>query len=260
MFTPEQLAALKGPKGDTGAQGPKGDQGIQGPQGPKGDTGDQGPQGEQGPQGIQGPQGEQGIRGIQGPKGDIGPRGLQGVKGDTGPRGPKGDAGDPVTITVNGSTFTQVNGNITLPNYPQGGGGGGEGGPSSLRIIGNTVNSYAPYGGLQALIQQYRACIIEVSFMGRTASFPLTFNKGDIDAYSDRISASRDIILTFQATENTINAYYYQLYFSAYTESSVIVIEELLIDITNGTQIGMSEAQNITSYYETPTITQVVFF
>ena len=68
MFTPEQLAALKGPKGDTGAQGPKGDQGIQGQQGPKGDT------------------------------------------------------GAPVTITVNSTTYTQSNGNITLPNYPTGGG------------------------------------------------------------------------------------------------------------------------------------------
>ena len=47
---------------------------------------------------------------------------------------------------------------------------------------------------------------------------------------------------------------------TAYTESSVIIIEELLIDINNGTVIGMSQAQNITSYYETPTITQIVFF
>src|SRR5574344_871463 len=44
-------AALKGPKGDTGAQGPKGDTGAQGPQGiqgPKGDTGAQGDKGDVG--------------------------------------------------------------------------------------------------------------------------------------------------------------------------------------------------------------------
>lgn len=44
-FTEEQLAALKGPKGDpgdTGPQGPKGDPGDTGTQGPKGDTGDNG--------------------------------------------------------------------------------------------------------------------------------------------------------------------------------------------------------------------------
>ena len=84
MFTPEQLAALKGPKGDTGAQGPKGDQGIQGPQGPKGDPGEQGPQGERGPQGYQ---------------------------------GVKGEPGAPVMITVNGTKHTQSDGNITLPDY-----------------------------------------------------------------------------------------------------------------------------------------------
>ena len=38
-FTPEQLAALQGPKGETGAEGPKGDTGAQGQQGPKGDPG-----------------------------------------------------------------------------------------------------------------------------------------------------------------------------------------------------------------------------
>ena len=66
-FTPEQLASLKGPKGDTGPQGEKGDTG---PQGPKGDTGAQGP---------------------------IGPKGE---KGD------KGDKGDPGTITIDTSLST----------------------------------------------------------------------------------------------------------------------------------------------------------
>ena len=72
-FTPEQLAGLKGPKGDTGEQGP------QGLQGPKGDTG------EQGPQGLQ---------------------------------GPKGDDGLTTQVRVNGTTYTQVDGLITLPDYP----------------------------------------------------------------------------------------------------------------------------------------------
>ena len=42
-FTAEQLASLKGEKGETGAQGPKGDTG---PQGPKGDTGEAGADGK----------------------------------------------------------------------------------------------------------------------------------------------------------------------------------------------------------------------
>ncbi len=138
----------QGPKGETGATGPKGDKGDTGEQGPQGEQGEQGPQGEQGIQGIQGPKGdtgETGATGPQGPKGDTGDTGPQGPKGDTGdtgPQGPKGDTGDTgpqgpqgetgpqgpagqdgkdgltTSITVNGTTYTQTDGNITLPNYP----------------------------------------------------------------------------------------------------------------------------------------------
>lgn len=38
-FTPEQLASLRGPKGDTGATGPQGETGAAGPQGPQGEPG-----------------------------------------------------------------------------------------------------------------------------------------------------------------------------------------------------------------------------
>ena len=117
-FTTEQLASLKGPKGDTGPAGPQGDTG---PIGPKGDKGDTGPQGEKGDTGAQGPKGDTGATGPQGPKGDTGntgpkgdkgdafifedftpeqlaslkgPKGDKGDKGDIGPQGPKGDTGD----------------------------------------------------------------------------------------------------------------------------------------------------------------------
>ena len=139
MFTQEQLAALKGPKGDTGPKGdrgPQGEQGIQGIQGPKGNTGPQGEQGIQGPKGdkgdtgAQGPKGDQGERGPQGPKGDTGatgatgPKGATGATGATGPKGatgsqgPKGDPGAPASIRVNGQTYNRdSNGLITLPDY-----------------------------------------------------------------------------------------------------------------------------------------------
>ena len=86
-FTAEQLAALKGEKGDTGAQGPKGDTGATGPQG---DTGPQGPKGDTGATGPQGPKGDTGATGPQGPKGDTGATGPQGPKGDTGAAGAAG--------------------------------------------------------------------------------------------------------------------------------------------------------------------------
>lgn len=57
-ITPEQIEMLKGPKGETGAQGP------------------QGPRGEQGPQGVEGPQGPKGDKGVEGPQG---PKGEAGV-------------------------------------------------------------------------------------------------------------------------------------------------------------------------------------
>ena len=92
--------AFKGPKGDTGAQGPKddkGDAGVQGPKGDKGDAGVQGPKGDKGDTGVQGPKGDKGDAGVQGPKGDKGDTGVQGPKGDKGDagvQGPKGDKGD----------------------------------------------------------------------------------------------------------------------------------------------------------------------
>lgn len=116
-FTPDQLAALKGPKGDQGITGPQGPQGQPGPKGDRGEKGEQGAKGEQGPagpQGIQGPQGLPGLKGdtgLQGPKGPVGPQGpkgeplrfsdltpdqiaqLKGPKGDPGPQGPAGVGG-----------------------------------------------------------------------------------------------------------------------------------------------------------------------
>ena len=142
----------QGPQGIQGEQGPKGDTGATGPEGPKGDTGDTGPQGPagqngtngitphidattgnwfigetdtevhaQGPKGNTGPEGPQGIQGMRGPQGIPGEKGPKGDTGAIGPQGPQGPAGaDGLTtsITVNGTTYTQSSGNITLPNYP----------------------------------------------------------------------------------------------------------------------------------------------
>ena len=50
-----------------------------------------------------------GARGPQGPQGPVGPQG---------PQGPQGSDGLTTQIRVNGSTYTQSNGLITLPDYP----------------------------------------------------------------------------------------------------------------------------------------------
>ena len=140
-FTAEQLATLKGEKGDIGPQGPqgergpKGEQGIQGPagndgytpvkgvdyfdgaKGDKGDTGAQGPKGDTGPAGPKGDTGEAGPIGPigpAGPKGETGEQGPQGIQGETGPQGPKGDTGPAgqsayAAAQAGGYTGTQAN-------------------------------------------------------------------------------------------------------------------------------------------------------
>ena len=131
-FTPDQLAALKGPKGDAGEQGPQGIQGEVGPQGPQGIQGEVGPQGPAGEKGADGT--SVNIAGsvatvddlatitevakgdgyiveanghlhvyngvtfvdagsIKGPKGDKGEAGPQGPAGEAGPQGPEGKQG-----------------------------------------------------------------------------------------------------------------------------------------------------------------------
>ena len=74
-----------------------------------------GDKGDKGEQGIQGPQGEQGPKGDKGDKGDQGEQGIQGEKGD------KGADGLTTSISLNGVTYTQENGVITLPNTTSGG-------------------------------------------------------------------------------------------------------------------------------------------
>ena len=62
--------------------------------------------------------GARGPQGPQGPVGSTGPQGPQGPVGSTGPQGPQGLNGLTTQIKVNGTTYTQSNGLITLPNYP----------------------------------------------------------------------------------------------------------------------------------------------
>lgn len=86
-FTPEQLAALIGPKGDMG---------------PQGEIGPAGPQGKVGPKGDIGPKGE---------KGDIGPRGEIGPKGEKGDIGPKGDS-----YTITDSDYQAIAEKVSVPS------------------------------------------------------------------------------------------------------------------------------------------------
>lgn len=77
---------------------------VTGPQGIKGDTG------AQGTQGVQGPKGDTGATGATGPQGVQGVQGIQGPTGSTGPQGPS------TAVRVNGKTYTDTSGVVTLPD------------------------------------------------------------------------------------------------------------------------------------------------
>ena len=55
------------------------------------------------------------LTGARGPQGPVGPQGLTGPQG---PAGPQGSDGLTTQIRVNGNTYTQSNGLISLPDYP----------------------------------------------------------------------------------------------------------------------------------------------
>ena len=77
--------------------------------------GPQGPKGDPGAAGAQGPKGDKGDTGATGPAGPTGSQGPRGATGATGSRGPAGADGLTTRISVNGSTYTQSGGTITLP-------------------------------------------------------------------------------------------------------------------------------------------------
>ena len=112
----------------------------------KGEKGDKGDTGEQGPQGIQGEQGPQGIQGEQGPQGMQGPKGDKGDTGEQGPAGANGQDGLTTAISVNGNTYTHVDGVITLPDYPSNTGGTTTDDVATDEEVSNALNSI--FGGV----------------------------------------------------------------------------------------------------------------
>ena len=100
MFTAEQLASLKGPKGDVGLPGPKGEPGTPGERGADGERGLQGPKGE--PFKFSDFTQDQ-LNALKGPKGDPGTRGepgRNGLNGEQGVQGPPGKDGKPFTYDM----------------------------------------------------------------------------------------------------------------------------------------------------------------
>lgn len=81
--------------------------------------------------------------GTTGPQGPAGPQGPKGDKGDQGEQGPAGADGLTTAVSVNGTTYTHVNGTITLPDYPT---GGSSTGSSSSTLSWYNAKSYGAKG------------------------------------------------------------------------------------------------------------------
>lgn len=151
-FTEEQLAALKGAKGDTGERGPKGETGDTGPrglQGEKGDTGETGPQGPKGDTGDTGPQGPKGPQGEQGVKGDTGAVGPQGPQGEQGIQGPKGDTGSGFRVLGYYASKAALDAAKEATAVAGDAYGVGTGEPYDIYIFDGVTNAFVDNGPLQ---------------------------------------------------------------------------------------------------------------
>ena len=137
----------------------------------KGDKGEQGLPGEQGPQGERGLQGEKGDKGAPGEKGADGAQGPKGDKGDKGDAGEQGPAGangqDGLTtsISVNGTTYTHVDGVITLPNYPT-----GTGSDNASDITITDTGNYFAADQVEGVLQEVGSQIKEIKDNGVTTA------------------------------------------------------------------------------------------
>ena len=81
------------------------------------------------------------LTGARGEKGDKGDKGERGERGEKGEQGLQGTNGLTTQIRVNGTTYTQSNGLITLPDYPSSIGGSGTIDTSNFIVYNNSYIS-----------------------------------------------------------------------------------------------------------------------
>ncbi len=165
----------------------------------KGDKGDKGDTGEQGPQG---PQGLPGEKGDKGDKGDT---------GATGPQGPAGSDGLTTSISVNGVTYTQVDGTITLPNYST----SGSDFNSNDYYTKNEINAYTP------LVKTISASLWSLQ----------TDEVTNIETYTYTIThnlATTNLMVSFFDSDNE-NLY---VAYKCVDENNILVINDANVDLT----------------------------
>ena len=205
-----------------------GNTGPTGPQGPKGDKGNAGAVGPTGPQGAKG------DTGAVGPTGQNGVKGNTGNTGPTGPKGPTGAAGLTTKVTVNGTTYTQSSGNISLPNYAKIGTASSAATLSNITYLANSAIPASPATNTEYAITD-------------------AIGYGDLDSeLQGKIDCSATV-LTYSFTESswtdTDNENYGQF---KYTISNISGTANVFISVYDSN--GYLQETNIKHYSETATI------
>ena len=143
------------------------------------------------------------LKGDKGDKGDTGERGLQGVAGADGLT---------TAISVNGNTYTHVDGVITLPNYPSSSSGGSTSGVSSILqnmkwcVIGDSISDVG-VGRTNKWYQEFIAdrvgCTL-VDWNGDGTGYIKSFNRqeGLINRINE-IPEDSNVITIFLGTNDT---------------------------------------------------------
>ena len=149
---------------------------------------------------------------LKGEKGDKGERGEQGIKGDKGDKGDTGADGLTTAISVNGNTYTHVDGVITLPNYPSSSSGGSTSGVSSILqnmkwcVIGDSISDVG-VGRTNKWYQEFIAdrvgCTL-VDWNGDGTGYIKNFNRqeGLINRINE-IPEDSNVITIFLGTNDT---------------------------------------------------------
>ena len=130
------------------------------------------------------------IKGDKGDKGDTGEQGIQGIQGEKGQDGLDGQDGLTTAISVNGITYTHVDGVITLPDYPT--------------STGESVDAYTKEE-TDAIIQEYTGGKKQV-YLTQSEYDELTDEQKNNDTIVYNITDSEDDVATDEEVLSALNS------------------------------------------------------
>jgi len=227
MFTAEQLASLKGPKGDVGLPGPKGEPGTPGERGADGERGLQGPKGE--PFKFSDFTQDQ-LNALKGPKGDPGPRGepgRNGLNGEQGVQGPPGKDGKPFTYDMfTAAQLAALKGPKGDPGPP------GTGGSVDLSAYPTKEYCDTTFATKTNLSDYVKTAALNNYYVSKLFAENTYATKASLSDYMKTAAASNTFVSRIFADNNyaaksTLNSYMTTAAISRYTSSVQLTPEQL---------------------------------